>query len=93
MDNIEWHHGFNMKFGLYEWDPTKGRPLDQELRPGGEELVRVHSTWPETCLEIREFALSTEGQDTTAAGGKGGKRWQGKQVVGRDVEGTVPDQV
>ena len=93
MDNIEWHHGFKMKFGLYEWDPVKGRPLDQELRPGGEELMRVHATWPNSCLEIREFAVSSEEEGVAAAGGKEGGGWQGRGVVGRDVEVGVMDQV
>eukprot|EP00879_Flechtneria_rotunda_P008762 GHRR01009177.1.p1 GENE.GHRR01009177.1~~GHRR01009177.1.p1 ORF type:complete len:141 (+),score=60.84 GHRR01009177.1:3461-3883(+) len=77
MDNIEWHHGFDQHFGLYEWRPKgdggKGRPTDGttlQLRQGSKTLVALHKAWPETLGEMKNFAQqhwSDKAGPTTAA--------------------------
>lgn len=65
MDNIEWHHGFQQHFGLYEWRPEANgngginRPTDGSnlsLRQGSKTLVELHHSWPETWRDMRPFA-------------------------------------
>jgi len=55
MDNIEWHEGFHVKYGLYEWDPRKaGQGLqDMKLRGGSDELTKRYASWPATVAEVR----------------------------------------
>jgi hypothetical protein len=59
-DNIEWHHGFKMKFGLYEWDPLHPSNSDGtmrfRLRDGSKALQRIHAEWPDGLEEVRAYA-------------------------------------
>lgn len=56
MDNIEWHHGFRMKFGLYEFDPVQRRNAPIKLRAGSRALVDIHNAWPDTLTDLRRYA-------------------------------------
>jgi hypothetical protein len=61
---MQWHHGFNQHFGLYEWRPPgsnsgPGRPTDGsslQLREGSKALVALHAAWPEQWREVAAFA-------------------------------------
>lgn len=61
---LQWHHGFNQHFGLYEWRPPgsgsgPGRPTNGDslqLRQGSKALVALHAAWPETWQDVAAFA-------------------------------------
>lgn len=71
MDNIEWHHGFNMKFGLYEWDPQTHRPGDgsnMRLREGSKALAALHLALPDAVVGVQDYARKLISQDATGKG-------------------------
>ncbi|KAF8057245.1 RSP2 [Scenedesmus sp. PABB004] len=75
LDNIEWHHGFNQAFGLFEWRPTPGRPASGaalQLRPGAEALVALHRAWPDSVAGVRAFAARHFGGGPGPRPGTGG---------------------
>lgn len=51
MDNIEWHEGYHMKFGLYEWNVEE--PEVRKLRPHSEALQTLYGALPSTIAELR----------------------------------------
>ncbi|GAX72576.1 hypothetical protein CEUSTIGMA_g32.t1 [Chlamydomonas eustigma] len=56
MDNIEWHEGFHVKYGLYEWDPVVQRSKGLRLRPGSEALKEVYDRWPDRLEVMQKYA-------------------------------------
>lgn len=51
LDNIEWHEGYHMKFGLYEWNVEE--PEVRKLRPHSKALETLYNALPNTIAELR----------------------------------------
>jgi len=56
MDNIEWHEGFHVKYGLYEWSP--GGNGDRRLREHSKVLKTLYAALPTTIGDVKKMATT-----------------------------------
>jgi hypothetical protein len=91
LTTLQWHHGFNQHFGLYEWRPPgtnsgPSRPTDGsslQLRQGSKALVSLHAAWPKKWREIVQFAQ----QEFAGQGGRGGGGAASGSAAANDATG------
>eukprot|EP00798_Chlamydomonas_sp_ICE-L_P014467 gene14467-20483_t len=66
MDNIEWHEGFHVKYGLYEWDPVKQRSEGLKMRGGAQAMTEIYKAWPNKLTDVKKYCDETaKDQDTS----------------------------
>lgn len=61
MDNIEWHEGYHIKYGLYEWNFSE--PERRTLRPHSKVLETIYKAVPDTLEEIKQSINSLQPQE------------------------------
>ena len=54
MDNIEWHEGFHIKYGLYEW--TYGGNGERTLRENSKVLMTLYNALPASIGDVKRMS-------------------------------------